>query len=83
MSVVTGKSIDALVAEYSSKGYGEFKADVAEAVVETLRPIRARYDDLSKNKDYLIDIYTKGAETANRIADRTMRKVYKKVGFVQ
>ena len=83
MSVVTGKSIDTLVAEYASKGYGEFKADVAEAVVETLRPIRAKYDDLSKNKDYLIDIYTKGAETANRIADRTMRKVYKKVGFVQ
>jgi tryptophanyl-tRNA synthetase len=83
MSAVTGKSIDAIVSEYSAKGYGDFKADVAEAVVECMRPIRARYDELSKNKDYLIDIYTKGAERADAIAQRTLKKVYKKVGFVQ
>ncbi|MBE7044315.1 MAG: tryptophan--tRNA ligase [Ruminococcaceae bacterium] len=83
MSAVTGRSIESIVADYSGKGYGDFKADVAEAVVECMRPIRARYDELSKDKDYLVDVYTKGAERANAIAQRTLRKVYKKVGFVQ
>ncbi len=83
MSAVTGKSIDKIVSEYSGKGYGVFKADVAEAVVECLKPVRARYDELSKNKDYLVEIYTRGAQRANAIADRTLKKVYKKVGFVQ
>lgn len=82
LSAVTGKSIDALVSEYSGRGYGDLKADVAEAVVEEIRPIRARYDELSGNKDYLIDIYTKGAQRAEAIAQRTLKKVYKKVGFV-
>ena len=83
MSAVTGKSIDALVSEYSGKGYGIFKSDVAEAVVEAMRPIRAKYDDLSSNKDYLESIYKNGAEQAQRLAAKTLRKVYKKVGFVQ
>lgn len=83
MSAVTGRSIDDIVSDYSGKGYGDFKADVAEAVVECLRPIRARYDELSNNKDYLAGIYEKGAEKANAMAMRTLRKVYKKVGFVQ
>ncbi|MDD6214265.1 MAG: tryptophan--tRNA ligase [Firmicutes bacterium] len=82
LSAVTGKSIDALVSEYSGKGYGDLKADVAEAVVEEIRPIRARYDELSGNKDYLVEIYTKGAQRAEAIAQRTLKKVYKKVGFV-
>ena len=82
MSAVTDRSIDSIVAEYQSKGYGDFKADVAEAVVEHIRPIRQRYDELSEDKAYLIDIYTKGAERANRIAQRTLNKVYKKIGFI-
>ena len=83
MSAVTGRSIEEIVSDYSGKGYGDFKADVAEAVVECIRPIRTRYDELSNNKDYLVGIYEKGAEKANAMAQRTLRKVYKKVGFVQ
>ena len=83
MSAVTGKSIDDIVSDYSGKGYGDFKADVAEAVVECLRPIRAKYDELSGDKAYLEGIYARGAEKANAMAQRTLRKVYKKVGFVQ
>ena len=82
MSAVTGESIDKLVSDYSGKGYGDFKADVAEAVVEHIRPIRKRYDELSEDKAYLVDIYTKGAERANQIAQRTLNKVYKKIGFI-
>lgn len=82
MSAVTKKSIDEIVLEYQNKGYGDFKADVAEAVVEHIRPIRQRYDELSQDKAYLVDIYTKGAERANQIAQRTLKKVYKKIGFI-
>ncbi len=82
MSAVTGKSAEMIVSEYSGKGYGAFKADVAEAVVECIRPIRERYDKLIADKAYLQQIYTEGAEKARRISSKTMRKVYKKIGFV-
>ena len=82
MAAVTGKTPEQVAAEYSGKGYGVFKNDVAEAVVEEIRPIREAYDKLSGDKQYLAEIYKKGAETAGRIAQRTLKKVYKKVGFV-
>lgn len=82
MSAVTGKEIEKIVSEYQGKGYGDFKKDVAEAVVEEIRPIRARYDELSKSKDYLVEICKKGAEGANYLSQKTLSKVYKKVGFV-
>ena len=82
MSAVTGKSIDDIVSEYQGKGYGDFKGAVADAVVECIRPIRAEYDRIIADKAYLTDICTKGAENARRISERTLKKVYKKVGFV-
>jgi len=75
------KSVDEIVAMYEGKGYGDFKADVADVVVESLRPIREKYIYLLDNKDYLKEIYTMGAEKAQRKAVKTLRKVYKKVGF--
>lgn len=82
MAAVTGKKIEEVAAEYSGKGYGDFKTDVAEAVVEHIRPIRERYDELSNNKDYLEQIYKNGMERANKMAARTITKVKKKVGFI-
>ena len=82
MSSVTGRAIDDIANDYAGKGYGDFKADVAEAVVETMRPIRAEFDRLMADKKYLTDICAKGAESAGRISQRTLKKVYKKVGFV-
>ena len=82
MAAVTGKTVDEVATEYSGKGYGEFKADIAEAVVEHIRPIRERYDELSGNKDYLEQIYKTGAERASRMACKTITKVKKKVGFI-
>ena len=81
-STVTGKTVDEAVAEFSGKGYGDFKLAVGEAVAEHLRPIQEKYDDLMKNKDYLESIYKKGAEAAFGIARRTVTKVKKKVGFI-
>lgn len=80
-SAVTGTELPAAEREFAGKGYGEFKKAVGEAVVEALRPIREKYDELSNNKDYLESIYRGGADIAQRIADRTVKKVYKKVGF--
>ena len=82
MSAVTGEECEKIAQNYSGKGYGEFKSDVAEAVVECIKPIRAEFDRISKDKAYLEGIYTEGALKATRIAERTMKKVYKKVGFV-
>ena len=82
MSAVSGRSIDDIVSEYGGKGYGDFKNDVAEAVVECIRPIRAEYDRLINDKAYLTQICKNGAESARRISERTLKKVYKKVGFL-
>ncbi len=82
-SAVTGRDIESIVNDYAGKGYGDFKADVAEAVVEHIRPIRERYDALSGDKAYLESIYKSGAEKARWISGKTLSKVYKKVGFLQ
>lgn len=82
MAAVTGKTIEQVAKEYSGKGYGEFKSDIAEAVVEHIRPIREKYDELSNNKDYLESVYKNGAEKAAKMAARTLNKVKKKVGFI-
>lgn len=82
MSAATGKTIDSLVSEYSSQGYGTFKNDVAEAVVEMIRPIRGEYDKIIQDKEYLKKICDEGAEKAYYISRKTMTKVKKKVGFI-
>lgn len=81
-SALSGKSVDEIVLAYEGKGYGDFKADLGEVVVDHLAPIQARFKDLMNNKDYLEEVYTKGAETASKVAYKTLNKVYKKVGFV-
>ncbi|HHY81115.1 MAG TPA: tryptophan--tRNA ligase [Clostridiales bacterium] len=81
-SSVTGKSLDEIQQEFEGKGYGEFKTKTGEAVAETLRPIQERYNDLMASKDYLKEIMNKGAECADRIASRTLEKVYKKIGLL-
>jgi len=82
-SSMTGKTMDEITAEFQGKGYGDFKNAVAESVVEVLRPIQEKYEDLMKNKDYLESVYKLGAEKANYTARKTISKVYRKVGFIQ
>jgi tryptophanyl-tRNA synthetase len=82
-AVATGKTIPEAEKEFAGKGYGAFKQAVGESVVELLRPIREEAERLTADKAYLEKIYTEGAEKASRAANRTLRKVYKKVGFVQ
>ena len=83
MAAVTNKTVEEIAAQYADAGYGTFKGDVADAVVETIRPIREEYDKLIADKQYLMDICTEGAQKARAISTKTLRKVYKKVGFAQ
>ncbi|WMJ75750.1 MULTISPECIES: tryptophan--tRNA ligase [unclassified Sedimentibacter] len=81
-SKITGKSSDEIVSLYDGKGYAQFKEDVAEIIIGELKPLQDKIDYLLKNKDYLERIYVKGAEKAEVVARKTLRKVYKKVGFI-
>ena len=81
-SSCTGKSFEEIEAEFAGCGYGKFKPAVGEAVVETLRPIREEATRIMKDKAYLEQVYRDGAEKASYVAEKTLRKVYKKVGFV-
>jgi len=81
-SCCTGLDYAQIEADFQGKGYGDFKAAVAEAVVEELRPVRERYERYVNDKAYLKDVAAQGAARASRIADRTLQKVMKKVGFV-
>ncbi|WP_300279789.1 tryptophan--tRNA ligase [Peptacetobacter sp.] len=82
-SSLSGKSIDDIVGMYEGKGYGIFKEDTAEVIVNTIEPIREKYLYLLNNKDYLENIYSEGAKKAEAKARKTLRKVYKKVGFLE
>ena len=81
-SAVTGKTLDAITAEFAGKGYGDFKTAVGEAVADHLEPVRTEYEKLIADKAYLKECYTAGAETAFRITRKTLSKVYRKIGFV-
>lgn len=81
-SVATGQSFDEIEAEFDGKGYGAFKPAVGEAVVEMFRPIREETERILADKAYLESVYRAGAEKAGYVANKTLRKVYKKVGFV-
>ncbi len=80
-STATGKSIDDVVKEFDGKGYGDFKLAVGESVVSVLKPIQDKVAELSKNKDYIDGIIKTNGEKANYFANKTLRKVQKKVGF--
>ena len=82
-SAVTGKTFEEIEAEFDGKGYGAFKPVVGEAVVEMLRPIQEETRRLLSDKAYLENVYRAGAEKASYVAEKTLRKVYKKVGFLQ
>ena len=81
-SSVTGKTFAEIESEIAGQGYGKFKPVVGDAVIEHLRPIREESQRLLKDKAYLEGVYRDGAQKASYVAEKTLRKVYKKVGFV-
>ena len=78
----TGKTIEEAEAEFEGRGYGIFKPAVGEAVVELLRPIREESERMIADKAYLESVYKEGAQRAQYLANKTLSKVYRKIGFV-
>ena len=79
-SVLSGKSLDELEKEYEGKGYGDFKKDLVEVTVEALAPIKARYEEI-RHSDELLEILRDGAERANAISVKTMKRVKENFGL--
>jgi tryptophanyl-tRNA synthetase len=82
LSVATGKAVPELEAAYDGKGYGDFKGDVAEAVVELFAPMRARYAELIADPAYLDTVLADGAATAGAVATTTMATVRERIGLL-
>lgn len=81
--VATGTSIQEAEEHFAGKGYAEFKAELADAMVAMVEPIGKRFHEIRNDKTQLNAILKKGAEEANRRAMRTLRKAYKKMGIVE
>jgi len=79
---IKGSTPEELVEYYKGKGYAELKKDVADAIIEELEPIQTRVKELLKDKAYLESIYKKGAEKANYVSMKILRKMQKKIGFI-
>ena len=82
-SVFSDKTIEEAERDFAGKGYGEFKLAVGETVADKIAPIQAEQARLLADKAYLDGVLTKGAENAQKIARKTLGKVYKKIGFYQ
>ena len=82
-SVFTGKDFAAIEREFEGKGYGDFKSAVGEATADALAPVRAEFSRLMSDKAYLEAVMKKGRDEAAAAAMKTLRKVQKKIGFVQ
>ncbi|MDE6505212.1 MAG: tryptophan--tRNA ligase [Clostridia bacterium] len=79
----TGKTMEQAEKDFAGKGYGEFKLAVGEAVADKLRPIQKEQAKLLADKAYLDNVLRSGAERAAKAANKTLSKVYKKIGFYQ
>jgi tryptophanyl-tRNA synthetase len=82
MAVATGATPEAIEVRYDGAGYGRFKEEVAEAVVDLLDPIRLRYGELRGDQARLAGILAQGAEKAHTIAAATLERAHEAVGFV-
>ena len=80
-SACTGKAPADIEKEFDGKGYGDFKMAVGETVVDVLKPLQDRMADIAKDKVYVDSVIKNNAEKANYFANKTLRKVQKKVGF--
>ena len=78
----TGKPMKEIEAYFADKRYGDLKGEVAEAVINTLKPIQERYEELIDSKE-LDDILTEGAEKAAKVANRTLHKAKRKMGLMR
>ena len=82
ISALTGEDMEKVVASFEGKGYGDLKAAVTDVTVETLAPIQAEFARVMKDKKYMEEVYREGAQRAGALAERTLQKLMKKIGYV-
>ncbi|MFN9068910.1 MAG: tryptophan--tRNA ligase, partial [Bdellovibrionales bacterium] len=80
-SVLSGKTIPELESAYVGKMYGHLKVDLAELVIETLKPVQSKYQELMQSPDHLDNLMKQGADKARQRAALTLDKVYKCIGL--
>ncbi len=83
LSVATGKTPGEIEVEYGDAGYGQFKADVGEAVVALVEPVQARYAELRADEGELLRLLAFGADKARAAAEPTLAAMYERMGFVR
>ena len=81
ISALTGESFDSICAELNGQGYGALKNRAADCAIAALEPLQAEYKRLMADKDYLMKVQSESAEKAAWLAQKTLRKVQKKIGF--
>ena len=81
-SLASGKTIRDLEKKYAGGSYGEFKKEMAEAVIESLRPFQEKYRELKNNLDYVTQVLQDGAQKARAIAEPMMERIKKKIGIL-
>ena len=82
MAIASNRSAEEVEAAYDGAGYGQFKADVAEAVEAMVGPVRERYLELRADEGHLLQVLTTGSERARSIASRTIAAMKERMGFV-
>ena len=82
-SALSGKTIAELETQFTGKGYGDFKTEVADVVVQALTPIRQRSEELMNDQAELLRILKAGAEKANQVASKTLSDVYGALGLLK
>ncbi len=81
-SCLSGMPIPKLEEQFKGKNYTAFKKELAELIIEILRPIQNKYKKLMDNKDYISTILKQGAKKAGERADRILKKVQERIGFI-
>jgi tryptophanyl-tRNA synthetase len=82
LSSLTGEAADAIEARYDGAGYGQFKTDVGDAVVEAIEPIQKRFGELRSDPAELQRLLARGAEKARKASEPTLEQMYDRMGFV-
>lgn len=82
MSGVTNEAPETLAARFSGKGYADFKAELADAIIAFLEPVQAKYNELRADEAHLVDILHDGASRAQPLAQETLKRAKERVGFL-
>ena len=83
LSALTGEPPDAIESRYDGAGYGQFKTDVGDAVVEAIEPIQTRFRSLRSDPAELQRLLARGAEKARKASEPTLEAMYERMGFVK